>query len=332
MSADPSIATEVRRELARRDVVPDREACDRVRERAIEQGRRDSRRLRTAAGPEWTALLDGVGPELTQEDVARVLGFGRALTAFFTAPVPVDDGRSTVLEAGATANALVSVFDRCVDGGLDPDAVLSPTGLRLAGLRNRVLDGAYERVASARKRAVYRLVSDYFRTLSTLPFAGRRRTVRRDLYEHIHDMYAAERHDAHGIDDAQTNRTTSVYPFVVIGLPAWFAAPERDESRYDAHLAWLRDVGEFVGLVDDAADVREDRATGAYNEVAARRAVWPDAVVADRIAAQGARVVDRWAELTDDASADPDPRTAFGAVVDSWLGRAEPVEEVHDGD
>jgi hypothetical protein len=316
-----AIETALVRALSERGVTPDPETYDRVLSRTLERGHEEYQRLTSIAGEGWEELLATAGPELTERDVKRMLGFGHELTRFQTAPVPLSrEHQRIVLELGATTNTLGSVFNRLIDRGHRPNRVLSRWGLRAGVLNNRIVDGVYERLVSPRKRAIYRLVSEYFGTLSTLPFASTREPVRRDLHRYIGAMYRAERRSAGGADSARTNMITSVYPFVVMGIPCWFATRTYDKSRYETHINWLRQLGEFVRLIDDAADLREDAAAGAYNAIDARRTVQPDAVVAERIATNGKRVLDRWGELTGSRNDDASPKKVFTTMIVSWLG------------
>jgi hypothetical protein len=180
---------------------------------------------------------------------------------------------------------------------------------------------------SPRERALYRLVADYFRRLASLPFASQRGGVKRTLHDHITEMYRAERQSAIGADGARVNRTTSVFPLVVMGLPSWLAAPSFNRSRYETHLTWLRRVGEFFGLIDDAVDVREDATEGAYNVIEARRAIQSDSAVVEQIAEKGIRIMETWTTLTDSTTCDATLEDVFTTTVASWLGG--PVSDTH---
>src|SRR5207302_2929071 len=110
-------------------------------------------------------------------------------------------------------------------------------------------------------------------------------------------------------------RRKSALPLVIMGLPVWMTTQLLDRRSYASHLRWLYRLGRFFGLVDDAADLEEDRAAGRPN--CFLRATGRE--VADPVARQGLLLLKTW-----DAGAPPSRhvstmRETFLAITWSWL-------------
>lgn len=324
-SRGPDFDERLRAKLRLNGVLPDPETYGHVRPAITRLGEAEYERLQSIAGP---AFERGIAEPVAGADEAhttRVPGFGRALTAFVVAPLALpDEQRAAVCELGATANFLVATFDRLAEQGYDPDGLLSPDALRAAASGDRPAERQSDSDSTVAERAMVRLVSHYFDRLASLPGADSRPSVRRHHHRCVREMYAMERRAATGVADEDDHLGRSVYEFVVKGIPGWLATPGFDEDRYEAHLAWLRDLGTFVRLVDDAVDLREDEATGAYNTVAAGRAADGDDATLERIAALGRSVLDDWAEMTPETEHPTTTRHALSTCVGSWFGGVRP--------
>jgi len=81
-------------------------------------------------------------------------------------------------------------------------------------------------------------------------------------------MYHAECRTVSSDQSPDDSRIASVYPFVVMASPGWLAKATFDKEKYERHLEWLMDLGEFIWLIDDAADLQDDLRSDEYNIVA----------------------------------------------------------------
>ena len=275
---------------------PDPEYFDYIRARMYHRGEL-----------EYEGLLEKAGPELEHRvpQAIRLLGFGHVITEFAVAHLGIP-GRPNpaVLSLGALYNLIVSTYDGLLDSGQDPERILP---------RSRVTGTAGK--SKAGDLLLGNLVDLYFARLSALPHPHA--AVHQTLRSAIVRMYDAERATSGPLGYTRTVwRRKSALPIVIMGLPVWMTVPLLQNCAYRAHLKWLYRLGQFIGWIDDAADMNADRAAGRPNYFSA--CAGPS--VARRIARQGARIVEAW-----NAGA---PRSRYGrtlletflAVTWSWLG------------
>jgi len=250
----PDLAAEVLRELATAGLAPDPARFDYLAARLVLYGEREFRHLPS-----------DVSAALRQRESAavRMLGFGYVLTEFAAAPVTVPpDARVPAL--GALANLIVSLYDTELDAGAAPASIMSGGSV------------------------VARLVELYYSRLDILARAGGPLEVL--LRRAIDRMYHAERSTGRGANSRAIWRRKSALPFVVMGLPVWFAHPAARTRSCHAHLAWLYRLGRFFGWIDDAADLEDDCTAGHLNYFAGAA----PAGMASRIALEGARILAAW--------------------------------------
>ena len=250
----PDIVTEVLHELAAAGLAPDPARYDYLAARLLLYGERVLRQLPS-----------GVSAALQQRESAafRMLGFGYVLTEFAVAPVTAQpDARVPAL--GALANLIVSLYDGELDTGAAPGSIISGSSL------------------------LARLVELYYSRLDALAGAGGPLEVL--LRRAIDRMYHAERFTGRGANSRAIWRRKSALPFVVMGLPVWFAHPAARVRSCHAHLAWLYRLGRFFGWIDDAADLEDDCAACRLNYFRGAAPVG----TATRIAREGARILAEW--------------------------------------
>jgi hypothetical protein len=247
------LVTEVLHELAAAGLAPDPARYDYLAARLLLYGERVLRQLPSDVGG---AL------QQRQSAAVRMLGFGYVMTEFAAAPVAVpSDARVPAL--GALANLIVSLYDAELDAGAAPGSIISGGSL----------------LAS--------LVELYYSRLDALARGGG--PLEALLRRAINRMYHAERSTG-GANSLAIWRRKSALPFVVMGLPAWFAHPAAHARSCHAHLAWLYRLGRFFGWIDDAADLEDDCAAGRLNYF---RGAAP-AGTATRIAREGTRILAEW--------------------------------------
>lgn len=248
-------------------------------------------------------------------DVTRILGFGDALTRFAAAPVRLDAAvEERVVELGALANLIVTMYDGCLDDASAAGDPLPRDALARAwSLEEATADGS----ASAAQALLTRLVFEYRSRLIALGTGPARELVERAIAR----MYAAERATREGHNPAALLRKNAL-PFVVMGFPAWVAGSRTaDDGCIRWHLAWLYRLGSFIGWVDDIIDLSADRAAGHPNRVL-------DAFLADQVAglpaavaARGRRVMKEWCVRVDRSR--HSMAGILPTVVTSWFGGAE---------
>lgn len=278
----------------------------------MERGRRELDTVTRELGPAaWAACRAALALSPDDSDSAGVLAFGATITEFMNGPfhhLDVDAARISGL--GARLNLIVALFDRMVDKTPAKAAflpawklrvLLSPIGRRfllalpinqrpdasaLTTLMATYLDGL-EQLARRQRRGRSR-VTQVTKTL----IQGMYRAEMATLPGHSHDRIEA------------TLMRKSALPFMVMGAPGALLAEGAGVLEVDARLRWLEQVGEFWGLIDDAADLEGDRAHNQPNalwqrlEMAATTAPAMGSL-ANAIAAQGVTVFESWRVRTD---------------------------------
>lgn len=325
MNSEYEFGEQLRGELRAAGVFPDREAYARDCSRITRVGELERALVARTVGRRWDDLLESLALKQAEDVCALALGGGRTLTEFLVSPLGLpDDLQTEVASLGALANFLVTTYDRLLDSDRDPDEVLAPLTLTLAmtGQSPRLRAVAVQ--SSPVQRAFIRLVRDYFTRIERLPHARSRPEVRRAVDHHIQTMYAAERETVSGTVTGEVLRIKSSYPLVVMGLPGWLATDRLTADRYDRHVAWLEDVGEFLGLIDDAIDLQEDAAVGLTNRVAMKRSEQGDTRTVTEIVETGRAVFCDWEVLTEGDDPDQDLDSVVRTCVASWFGG--PVE------
>jgi len=260
-----------------------------------------------------------------------VLGYGSLMTEFLVAPVGLDAAQlARVAALGALANLIVTHFDELVDGGSPRSLLLPQSALAVAPTRaGRALLRAGAHFGPPSTRLIVALVALYFARAHDLQCAAMRPHVRRRLSRTIMTMYAEEGRtprEWRRLRGGAAFQKKTALPLVALGLPAWLASAELDETRFQAHCRWLVRVGKFVRWVDDAADVEADGAAGAANLVRhalARRRDRPvaDEMLAAGIAKRGRRLVEEWSAFM--TGSNEAIHTVLSNVLVAWVGEPE---------
>jgi hypothetical protein len=256
---------------------------------------------------EYQSLIEKAGPELEHRALhaIRQLGFGHVITEFAIAHlgIPGKPDRA-VLSLGALSNLIVSMYDGLLDSGQDPERILPRS--RITGIAGASKTG---------DPLLGTLVDLYFARLSAFP--NPHAAVYQTLRSAIVRMYDAERATSGPLGYTRTVwRRKSALPIVIMGLPVWMTVPLLEICVYRAHLKWLFRLGQFIGWIDDAADIHADRAAGRPNYFSA--GAGPN--VARRIAGQGALIVEAWNTGAPRGRYGRTLLETFLAVTWSWLG------------
>ncbi len=330
MSDDSGFKELLWRELVAADLIPTSEHYRQVAAELARCGSAERDSVRSLVGAfTWRCGLLLSGVARPRHAAIRILGWGRALTEFFVAPIDLPDADySSVTSLGALANLIVTLYDSYVEHGL----------LRRNPLPRHALDavagGARQELRQPRPffsipfRVMTTLVAAYFHRLHELPYAARRPEVRQLIGHAIMRMYDAENETLHEQRSRRAVWRKSVYPFVVMGLPAWLAAPVMDFERYWWHLRWLFRLGAFYAWIDDAIDLRHDLKKRHPNLVAGSLPMTggdgqKEADMARKIAGEGRRVMSEWQTRVEEGQANPSPMAshAFSACLASWFDR-----------
>jgi hypothetical protein len=273
------------------------------------------------------------------ESYRYVTGYGELMTEFLISPVALTPAaRDRVARLGAIANLIVSHFDELVDGGWPRVLLLPRWALPMAATSpGRALLLACATLAPAPTRLIVRLVAEYFRRVSDLPYATLHAGVCADLRCMIAEMYMQEgrtpREWQRRRGDAAAQKKTAL-PLVVLGLPAWLASPVCPFTQYQQHRRWLVRIGKFIRWIDDAADLVADEEAGSANLVSraltrrgARTDIGP--LLAAEIARRGRLVLDEWRFLTGrvrtaSSTNESAISSVFATVLAAWLVTPKP--------
>jgi hypothetical protein len=238
------------------------------------------------------------------QPMIRSLGTGASITEFAIAGVPfAREYLAHVTALGGLATLIVSAFDAILDhGGRVPE--LFPRKPQVVPARHN----------GSKVAVVQELVEVYYRRLDELPQSHQ--NVRAMLEKVIQRMYYSE---LRSITGAGISRTTwwrkNVLPFVVMGLPAWLAAPSFPVAVLQRHLMWLGRLGEFFGWLDDCLDYAEDSALGQANRIDVRLRSISEESLARSIADQARRILTQW----DRANEGSPIRSIFAVIVWTWI-------------
>lgn len=321
--------------LAEQGMFPTSDELDHANRTIARLGRSQLGPTRSICGPiTWWRGLLSTGYLFPRHIVIRILGMGQALTGFLIAPLQPDPiCYLQAIHIGMLSNLIVTLYDAFLDSGRVQDYPLPPDILaQLTDQNLRYKFVAAQRRESDPRRLMVALITAYFEALGTLPYAEQRPQIMTTLIHAIQKMYEGQNRSAklsYGLLDKQGQRALrakSIYPIMVMGLPAWLTAPEWATSRYRWHLRWMCRLGAFLGWVDDAVDLWLDSRLDQPNQVASHQCTNSDSL-ADRatftrqIAVQGRRLLDEWANEVGDINAVPEvARSSLGVCLYSWFG------------
>src|SRR6266702_8188805 len=290
----------------------------------------------------WQKAENGLKRPFSKDDLVRILGFGRLLTEFALVPVahglPFSDVQE-VAKLGALSNLIVTVYDHYMDLIPSDLWILSRKAIENSGVGACPDDHEpAEDQRAARRHVVTRLVGTYFERLTRLGHAAAHASLVHFINRIIVLMYDAEMATARSSADYPCERILrrkSALPFVVMGLPIWLAMSEVRSSSLRRHLRWLYGLGEFVGWLDDAIDLDDDRQSGHPNRVHSKLSQASDPanecrLVVQNLARRGERLGYWWRERVGAKNGAPTPCSdAFSAVIVSWFGGMAPRPQVN---
>lgn len=219
--------------------------------------------LRTANGK---LAIKRLKTELSEAHIARVLGFGYKLTEFMIAPLQVrTQEQDSIAATGALANLIITLFDYFADkdetGNWSlPRHLLSGSA---KGSRSSLLDRFFMRHDKLLLKVLIRLYYQRIAQLQDPP----KPELSECLQQSICNMYGAEISTVGKKQVAPLVwRRKSALPFLVMGLPGWYAAGcETGMHRW--HMRWMYQLGIFFGGVDDAVDLIADIKAGSFNHL-----------------------------------------------------------------
>ena len=275
----------------------------------------------------WRLGLAQLGRPNPEDDCARILGFGRALTGYAVAPVNLSSADvNTVTELGALANLIVATFDGIVDAGRTPSELLSRVTLDAAFAARQTTPTADP--PQTDPSLISRLVATYAQDLEVCA-ASESDPVLQLITRAIEAMYDAElaivKPKSRSVSRHLLRRKAAL-PFVVMGLPAWLLSSERDEGLFRWHIHWLYRLGRFFGWIDDVVDLESDLETGAPSQLVLALENEPhrsdlSREIARAIALQGRRLMHEWRTRVAAAQDVPLPiREAVPTCLVSWFG------------
>lgn len=243
--------------------------------KVAEVGTHEQRRLKKLIqSSHWREANAALGLSYSNEDLIRVLGFGRLLTEVVVSPVTGAfkvTALDKVIELGSLSNLIVTIYDQYLDLMPGDSAILTRRALeRMALGQSSLLSKWMPPRGLAPSRVMFQLITAYFNQLNKLPYALSQPSLRNFIQRIIISMYDAEMVTVRQCVESPSERMLcrkSALPFVIMGLPIWLAVPEVPGTIFWRHLRWSYSIGEFIGWIDDAVDLEADRATGHPNRV-----------------------------------------------------------------
>jgi hypothetical protein len=277
----------------------------------------------------WQAANERLTRPLGEADCHRMLGFGAVLAEYMVAPVGLtEEQRGLVVELGALTNFIVAVYDQFLDAGeegvevLPRSAVVSIFGDTEG--RGPAVDGVRAETDGCAS-VMSSLIARYERELYALATREEREWLFRRLSRVVLAMYDAERNSGCQVEDRQLHAKGAL-PFLAMAAPAWLVTEQLSRNQFVGHQRWLYRLGQFIGWIDDAVDMVDDRASGQPNLVLrslARQAHGDSAQLTRQIAALGRSVRDQWqAWVAEGAPTAPREVDGLSLVVCSWFGGA----------
>jgi hypothetical protein len=234
-----------------------------------------------------------------RESAIRTLGVGAAISQFTIAPLDCEKRyREKVSGLGGLACFIVSTFDSLVDSG-------APVPELLNGKESGI------------QEPLQRVVRLYFEELNSLP--QKHVAIRVLIEKTIQRMHRAELDSLSGRGSRSVWWRKNVLPFVVMSLPAWLANERAKGCAVERHLRWVGRMGEFLGWVDDCADLETDRKAGTINRLLETAESEPSTACVRRIARRGRRVLRDW----DAMGGTPQDRDTLMVVAWSWIERLD---------
>jgi hypothetical protein len=278
----------------------------------------------------WDETFTSLGNSVPDNHI-RILGVGHVLTEFAIAPLgPLPEpAKREVCELGALSNFIVALYDQLLDLNQYDYSILSRTSLSAALENADVSELSYKEDSLPAGLLAY-LVTIYVRRARRLS-NGESAPDGYVLTRAILDMYDAEFETLRAplaVSRKILHRKAAL-PFVVMGIPAWFAHEAAGPAIRSWHLRWLYGLGSFFGWVDDAIDEGQDREAGRPNAVAkpARILTEPDPsrqALARQIAGYGERTMREWRERLGGVEIPPHVTHAVALTLVSWFGGLAP--------
>jgi hypothetical protein len=329
-AAADDLRDQVLAQLDKRGLLPSPDDFERTLRRVIRRGERCRREflLPIVGQSAWRQV--GRRLECSDSRLAAILGFGEAMTEFFVAGIPMSArSRSRVIRIGALSKFILSIYDKLVDSLGERD--LLPRSALLQAVSGEQPVRTRRMPTDAPRKVVARAVSAYFENLQKLPFAAQRAQERQLLGAGIVKLFDVEislRPDTRRLTVVREKAVfeKAAFSFVSMGLPAWLASPQAVPAKVSRHYKWLCDLGEFLGWVDDVADIEEDLRAGFPNRATMRlrkrNGLSAPAVglLADEITRLGSRVMTQWSHRVPSADAHGECLDYFRTNVYSWLG------------
>jgi|GEM_PF-5922374 len=258
----------------------------------------------------WKNVLNRLPGNLPEEDCIRVLGFGRALTEYLIAPLDVpSDLKEKIVTIGVISNLLGSIYDHLIDAGLNNNLALprwilhsiayEKNGLKLAVLR---------KIGPTTLRFILTLVEYNKQILTELPYYKTHDEITELIKQSVLQMYDAENETINKnskLVSEDTLKNKSTLPYVIRGLPAWLCTPQIPKDRFDWHINWMHQFGDFFAWIDDAVDLADDISEGQPNlllfpENTVGRDEQKDSALAQTIAEKGKQMITEWQKNTKD--------------------------------
>ncbi len=224
---------------------------------------------KAGTGKNLRRLLNS-GLELKETDIARILGFGAAITQYLIAPVPLPQKYiGDVIYCGAKTNLLVTLFDYFADNKKIKNLILIDSILKGNNSFQHKLKFTFNYLkCNSFQRLIGRFIIDYFEQIKSLSSSADPDLAhkRKALNYVISRMYEAEKKTLSQPEKISSLewRHKSAFPFLAMGLPAWFPV-SMDKELWIWHLRRMYSFGYLIGLIDDAVDFENDCKTNSPN-------------------------------------------------------------------
>jgi hypothetical protein len=196
-----------------------------------------------------------------EDECFRILGFGYSITDFLAAPLILNErSGKDICRLGAIANLIITLFDLFMDAGIPHRKLLTKKDLiKYLSANESSLIPSMKNMFYPESKILKQIILLYLKSINETASANSDPKLMELFSNSIVKMFEAEiatNKPPDAVKEVHLIRKSRL-PFVLKGLPCWFIS-EMDNVLFYRHVKWMMNVGDFIGLIDDAVDLNKD--------------------------------------------------------------------------